>query len=82
MAAHFKHHSPSTLAEAAVPTSGLFDVKTEDSKASAGGMSLQSFNILQVLEQGTILVASEGQVVLGTSSCVCTYDLTYSLASS
>ena len=66
MAAHFRHHSSSTLADAAGPAIGMSAVKSEDSKASAGGLSLQNFNILQVLEQGTILVASEGQVAFAT----------------
>ena len=61
MAAHFTHHSVSTLAEAAEPAMAASPVKVEELSA-ASAMSFQNFNVSQVLQQGTILVASGGQV--------------------
>ena len=60
MAAHFTHHSVITLADAAGPATAS-PVKTEE-LGGASTMSFQDFNITQVLQQGTILVASGGQV--------------------
>ena len=62
MAAHFKHHSIASLLAALDDISEAVAVKPEPDTAGTGGMTLQKFNLLQVLEQGTILVASEGQV--------------------
>lgn len=70
MAAHFEHHSTATLSQAAGLQSPTPTVTAEPGKASTGGMILQNFNILQVLGQGTILVASEGQVM----SLCCSYQ--------
>ena len=60
MAAHFTHHSVSTLAAAAEPATTASVKEEELGEASA--MSFQNFNISQVLKQGTVLVASGGQV--------------------
>ncbi|KAL3139542.1 btaf1 RNA polymerase II, B-TFIID transcription factor-associated, 170kDa [Trebouxia sp. C0009 RCD-2024] len=59
MAAHFTHHSVITLADAAGPATGS-PVKTE-ALDGASAMPFQDFNITQVLQQGTVLVASGGQ---------------------
>lgn len=61
MAAHFTHHSVITLAEAAEPAAAASPVKVEELGAPSA-MSFQNFNISQVLQQGTALVASGGQV--------------------
>lgn len=77
MAAHFEHHSAATLAQAAGLHYTAAAVKSEADKASTGGMTLQNFDVLRVLGQGTILVASAGQVLLchhcsthGLSLCI------------
>ena len=62
MAAHFKHHSLASLLAATDDISEAVAMKAEAATAGTGGMTVQNFNLLQVLEQGTILVASEGQV--------------------
>lgn len=60
MAAHFTHHSVVTLADAAGPAIAS-PVKTEELDGAAA-MPFHDFNITQVLQQGTVLVASGGQV--------------------
>ncbi len=64
MAAHFMHHSVITLAEQAEEKSALVDIKPELTEDLAGSMTFQNFDISQVLQQGTVLVASGGQVHL------------------
>lgn len=61
MAAHFTHHSVITLAEAAEPATAASPAKVEELVA-ASAMSFQNFDISQVLQQGTALVASGGKV--------------------
>ena len=62
MAAHFKHHSVVTLTEHAQEKAATVDCKPQFSDVHAGSMTFQNFDILQVLLQGTVLVASGGQV--------------------
>lgn len=66
MAAHFTHHSVITLAKAAEPVTAASPVKVEELD-DASAMSFQNFDITQVLQQGTVLVASGGQVCPFTS---------------
>ena len=61
MAAHFSHHTVITLADAAGTAPAALPVKVEE-LGNASFMTLQSFSIAQVLQQGTVLVASAGQV--------------------
>lgn len=62
MAAHFEHHCATTLSSAVELETNVLTSQSVPDKSTTGSMTLQNFNILQVLEQGTILVASEGQV--------------------
>ena len=59
MAAHFLHHSVITLADHAEQTDAGSEVQLE---AAEGSMTFQTFDIGKVLQQGTVLVASGGQV--------------------
>ena len=61
MAAHFSHHSMITLAERAEQKATLVEIKSEPTE---GAMTFQTFDICQVLQQGTVLVASGGQASL------------------
>ncbi|KAL0040872.1 hypothetical protein WJX79_008076 [Trebouxia sp. C0005] len=58
MAAHFTHHSVITLAEQAEQNPTVVKIKPEPTE---GAMTFQTFDICQVLQQGTVLVASGGQ---------------------
>ena len=69
MAAHFTHHSVITLAEAAEPAITASPVKVEELGA-ASAMSFQNFNTTQVLQQGTVLVASGGQACPFALQCI------------
>ena len=62
MAAHFQHHTVSTLAKQAETKGPLLDTKLEKGLTSTGSMTFDNLSIDQVLKQGTILVASAGQV--------------------
>ena len=69
MAAHFIHHSVITLAEQAEEKATSAEIKPDPDEAPAGSMTFRNFDISQVLQQGTVLVASGGQVfgiLLGT----------------
>ena len=61
MAAHFTHHSVITLAEQAEQNSTVIEIKPEPTE---GAMTFQTLDICQVLQQGTVLVASGGQASL------------------
>ena len=68
MAAHFQHHTASSLAQQAESKPLNMQVKLEGSEASAGSMTFGNFDISQVLQQGTVLLASAGQV--GVMTCM------------
>lgn len=69
MAQHFVHHTPADLAKAAdIQLDALASlVKTEEDGGGGGGLSV--FDVKRVLEQGTQLLASGGEVSCIVSLC-------------
>ena len=61
MATHFRHHSVATLADSAGVTSATVPIKVEV-PSNDQAMTFQNFKVAQVLQQGTVLMASGGQV--------------------
>lgn len=61
MAIHFRHHSVFTLADTAGVSAATVPTKVEE-PSNDQAMTFQNFKIAQVLQQGTVLMASGGQV--------------------